>query len=232
MEDVERFEVEMAAKRAGEHDKVMHFKALQDEQVADKELRVRLVRSASLCAFLPPLPWSSSVLLCRGGRCHWLQCRQPHRIILEWWYKEVGMQAKEKCAKEEAEMAARIAYEVKCEFEKEEAARRAAKEALVEYLAGNEENKKLREIEKQRVQAEDIEYMKKYEAILDKQQKERLARLEKLQEWQVRPARGASRARARTRFDGRVPGSPGAPLCPCIWTVFCPTTTQTSPVQL
>lgn len=82
-------------------------------------------------------------------------------------------------------MAARIAYEVKCEFEKEEAARCAAKKALVEYLAGNEENKKLRELEKERVRAEDIEYMKKYEEILDKQQKERLARLEKLKDWQV-----------------------------------------------
>ena len=96
------------------------------------------------------------------------------------------MQARAKRDAEEAEMAARIAYEVKTEFEREEAARVAAKQALVAYLAGNEENKKLRAAEKERVKAEDLEYMRLYDEILQKQQKERAARLAKLQEWQVR----------------------------------------------
>jgi hypothetical protein len=41
-------------------------------------------------------------------------------------------------AREEAETAARIAYETRAEFEKEEAAKAAAKVALKEYLVGNE----------------------------------------------------------------------------------------------
>jgi hypothetical protein len=97
----------------------------------------------------------------------------------------VILQVQEKCAKEEADMAARIAFDVKCEFEKEEASRLAAKKALVAYLAGNEDSKKLREDEKQRRRAEDIEDMRKYEEVFDKQEKERLSRLAKLQEWQV-----------------------------------------------
>ena len=43
--DVAAWQEEEAAKRSKEHAAVMHFKALQDEQVADKEARVRLVRS-------------------------------------------------------------------------------------------------------------------------------------------------------------------------------------------
>jgi hypothetical protein len=95
-------------------------------------------------------------------------------------------QARDKIAAEEADMAARIAYEVKTEFEREAAARAAAKQALVTFLAGNEEHKKVKEAEKERQRLEDLEYMRKYEEILDKQQKERLARLARLQEWQVR----------------------------------------------
>lgn len=83
-------------------------------------------------------------------------------------------------------MAARIAYEVKTEFEKEAAAKAAAKQALVAFLAGNEEHKKIKEAEKERQRKEDLDYMRQYEEILDKQQKERLARLEKLKVWQVR----------------------------------------------
>lgn len=82
-------------------------------------------------------------------------------------------------------MAARMAYEVKEEFEKEFAAKAAAKQALVEFLAGNEEYKKAKEAEKERQRQEDLDYMRQYEEILEKQQKERLARLEKLKEWQV-----------------------------------------------
>lgn len=94
-------------------------------------------------------------------------------------------QAREEIARDEAETAARIAFEVKAEFEREAAERSSAKQALVAYLAGNEENKKLRAVAAEQQRLEDLEYMKKYEEILDKQQKERLARLEKLQEWQV-----------------------------------------------
>ena len=83
------------------------------------------------------------------------------------------------------QQAARIAYEVKTEFEKEEAARAVSKKALVAYLAGNEDNKALRVAEKERVRVEDLEYMRKYDEILQKQQCERVARLQKLQEWQV-----------------------------------------------
>lgn len=91
-------------------------------------------------------------------------------------------------------MAQRIAYEVRCEFEKEEAARVTAKGALVEFLAGNEVTKRAKEAEKVRQQEEDLDYMRQYEEILDKQQKERLARLEKLKQWQVLLCRCADRA--------------------------------------
>jgi hypothetical protein len=74
---------------------------------------------------------------------------------------------------------------VRTEFEKEEATRKAAKQSLVAYLAGNEENKKLKTAEREKQRLEDLEYMRKYEDILDKQQKERLERLQKLKEWQV-----------------------------------------------
>lgn len=43
MKDVEEFEKEMAAKKEREHAKVMQFKALQEEQVADRECRIRRV---------------------------------------------------------------------------------------------------------------------------------------------------------------------------------------------
>eukprot|EP00892_Ulva_mutabilis_P000621 jgi/Ulvmu1/1055/UM105_0013.1 len=92
--------------------------------------------------------------------------------------------ARNEVARDEAETAARIAYEVKAEFEREAAERASAKQALVTYLAGNEENKKLRAAAAEQQRLEDLEYMRQYEEILDKQQKERLARLEKLQEWQ------------------------------------------------
>ena len=96
-----------------------------------------------------------------------------------------NLQAHEKREAEELQQAARIAYEVKTEFEKEEAARAVSKKALVAYLAGNEDNKALRVAEKERMRIEDLEYMRKYDEILQKQQLERLARLQKLQEWQV-----------------------------------------------
>lgn len=85
-------------------------------------------------------------------------------------------------------MAARIAYDVKAEFEKEAAAKAAAKQALMDFLAGNEEHKTIKEAEKERQRLEDLDYMRQYEEILDKQQKDRLARLQKLKAWQVRPS--------------------------------------------
>ena len=105
-------------------------------------------------------------------------------------------QARRKRAAEEADEAARLAHDVKAEFAREAAARDEAKAALVTYLRGNEENKRLREAEKARQQAEDLEYMRKFEAILDKQQAERAARLAKLQEWQARASIGLERCRA------------------------------------
>jgi hypothetical protein len=44
------------------------------------------------------------------------------------------LQAAEKLAAEDAELAARLAYEAKCEFEAEEAQRKAEKEALKTFL--------------------------------------------------------------------------------------------------
>jgi hypothetical protein len=82
-------------------------------------------------------------------------------------------------------MAARIAYDVKAEFDMETAAKAASKEALMAFLAGNEEHKKAKEAEKERQRQEDLDYMRQYEEILEKQQKERLARLQKLKAWQV-----------------------------------------------
>lgn len=51
MKDVEQFEKEVLAKQAREHEKIMYFKSVQEEQVADKEARVRCVR--------PPPPSTS-----------------------------------------------------------------------------------------------------------------------------------------------------------------------------
>ena len=122
------------------------------------------------------------------------------------------MQARAKRAAEETEAAQRIAYEVRCEFEKEEAARVAAKGALVEFLAGNEVHKRAKEAEKARQQEEDLEYMRQYEAILDKQQQERLARLEKLKQWQVRcGGRAGGPPLRRGRAQGVVMPTPRSP---------------------
>jgi hypothetical protein len=96
-----------------------------------------------------------------------------------------SLQAREKLEAEEAELAARTAYEVKVEFEKEAEGKAAAKKALMEFLAGNEEYKKRKEAEKERQRQEDLHHMRQYEEILEKQQKERLTRIEKLKAWQV-----------------------------------------------
>jgi predicted glycosyl hydrolase (DUF1957 family) len=42
-EDVEKWQREEAARKAREHEKIMHFKNLQEQQVADKEERIRQV---------------------------------------------------------------------------------------------------------------------------------------------------------------------------------------------
>jgi len=78
---------------------------------------------------------------------------------------------------EEEEMAARIAYETRSEFEKEEATRVAAKVALKEYLLSNEVNKKLKEEAKHKAWEEDQYYKEAWEAVLDKQERERKERL-------------------------------------------------------
>lgn len=100
--------------------------------------------------------------------------------------------ALEKRRKEDEALAARIAYETRTEFEKEEAERMRAKQALKDYLLQNEDNKKLREDQKQAQWQLDKRYMEQYAAMLDKQEQERLTRLEKLKAVQARQADIAS----------------------------------------
>lgn len=96
------------------------------------------------------------------------------------------MQAKAKKEREEADTAARIAWEVKEEFERQEAARVKAKKDLITFFAENEVYKQYKVEEKKKQIEEDLNYMKLYEEILDKQERERTDRLEKLKIWQVR----------------------------------------------
>lgn len=96
------------------------------------------------------------------------------------------VQAKAEKEREEADAAARIAWEVKEEFETQEAARLKAKRDLVTFFAENEIYKQYKVEERKKKIEEDFRYMKLYEEILDKQERERTDRLEKLKIWQVR----------------------------------------------
>ena len=86
------------------------------------------------------------------------------------------LQARAAMRADEEERAARLAWETQHELDREEATRLQAKNALRKYLAANEENKAVRQLEKERGWAEDAHYQKAWEAVLDKQEKERTDR--------------------------------------------------------
>lgn len=111
------------------------------------------------------------------------------------------MQALARVRLDEERQAARLAYETRAEFEREEAERQRAKEALKEFLLGNERNKVLREEAKKKQWEEDAAFQRAWEAQLDKQEKERTSRLERLKKIQVRGAR-ASACRSYACEDG------------------------------
>ena len=88
--------------------------------------------------------------------------------------------------RDESETAARIAYEAKAEFMKEENARAGMRAAMREFLSHNENNRKAKEAEKAAVAALDAKYAAEYAAILDKQEAKRTEQLEKLKKIQAR----------------------------------------------
>ena len=98
--------------------------------------------------------------------------------------------------RDESETAARIAYEAKAEFMKEESARAGARAAMKEFLSHNERNRVAKEAEKAAVAALDAKYAAEYAAILDKQEAKRTEQLEKLKKIQAR-AGGAGGQRPR-----------------------------------
>eukprot|EP00878_Enallax_costatus_P025426 GHUV01027202.1.p1 GENE.GHUV01027202.1~~GHUV01027202.1.p1 ORF type:complete len:436 (+),score=163.52 GHUV01027202.1:3278-4585(+) len=100
--------------------------------------------------------------------------------------------AEQKRAAEEAELAARLAYEARSEADKEEAERKAAKEALKAFLHNNEALKVIKEEAKQREWAADKAIMEEYAAQLDKQEAARKAQVEKLKAWQAAQEKEAS----------------------------------------
>lgn len=65
--DVELWKIEEAAKKKKVLDQVLHFKALQDEQIEDKRARYERVRSISTCSSLPHMP--KAVAFGGSGRC-------------------------------------------------------------------------------------------------------------------------------------------------------------------
>lgn len=65
--DVELWKIEEAAKKKKVLDQVLHFKALQDEQIEDKRERYERVRSIPTCSPLPHLP--KAVVFGGSGRC-------------------------------------------------------------------------------------------------------------------------------------------------------------------
>lgn len=90
--------------------------------------------------------------------------------------------AKELAEMEDREAAAKLAYEAQQELLKEERERVEAKEALTTFLHGNEANKKLREEAKKKEHDLDEKYAKEWNEIIERQEKERTARLEKAKE--------------------------------------------------
>lgn len=103
---------------------------------------------------------------------------------------------------EEALDAARLAHETAEELKREEAARREAKQSLKDFLLQNEENKAIREAEKQKRWAEDAEYQQKWQEQLDRQERERLARLERTKRVQARQEAMAAAQRENSRWQG------------------------------
>ncbi|KAF6260771.1 hypothetical protein COO60DRAFT_846345 [Scenedesmus sp. NREL 46B-D3] len=100
--------------------------------------------------------------------------------------------ADEKRTAEEAELAARLAYEARAEFEKEEAERKAAKEALKAFLLNNESLKAIKEAAKQQEWAADKAIMEEYATQMEKQEAARRAQVEKLKAWQAAQEREAA----------------------------------------
>ncbi|KAF5828800.1 hypothetical protein DUNSADRAFT_17079 [Dunaliella salina] len=80
---------------------------------------------------------------------------------------------------DEDEMAARLAYETKTELDKEEARRMHEKNVLRQYLLQNEENKAIKQREKEAQWEEDAHYKKAWEEVLEKQEKDRVERLKR-----------------------------------------------------
>ncbi|MEW5316249.1 MAG: hypothetical protein WDW38_007630 [Sanguina aurantia] len=88
--------------------------------------------------------------------------------------------AQEQRREEEDALASKIAFETRTEFEREEARRQAARAALKESMVQNENNKVVKHQAKIRAWEEDQVYKLQWEAILDKQERERTSRLERL----------------------------------------------------
>jgi len=110
--------------------------------------------------------------------------------------------AMERKMRDESETAARIAYEAKAEFMKEENARAGMRAAMREFLSHNENNRKAKEAEKAAVAALDAKYAAEYAAILDKQEAKRTEQLEKLKKIQAKQAEDAAgRPEAKTWLD-------------------------------
>eukprot|EP00775_Hariotina_reticulata_P009578 gene9578-9740_t len=101
-----------------------------------------------------------------------------------------------------SQLAARVAYEAKSEFEKEEADRKAAKEALKAFLMNNESLKLIKEQAKQAEWAADQAVMAEYAAQMEKQEAARKAQLEKIKAWQAAQEReAAARPEAKHWID-------------------------------
>eukprot|EP00879_Flechtneria_rotunda_P015380 GHRR01016079.1.p1 GENE.GHRR01016079.1~~GHRR01016079.1.p1 ORF type:complete len:262 (+),score=105.62 GHRR01016079.1:1221-2006(+) len=110
--------------------------------------------------------------------------------------------AEQKRAAEESELAAKLAYEARTEADKEEAERKAAKQALKTFLLNNETLKVIKEDAKQKEWAADKAIMQEYAAQLDKQEAARKAQVEKLKEWQaVQEKEAAARPEAKRWID-------------------------------
>ncbi|GAB4822704.1 hypothetical protein N2152v2_009750 [Parachlorella kessleri] len=93
--------------------------------------------------------------------------------------------------KGEEEMTVRIALEMKRQMEADAATKQKAKEGLKAFLASNELNQKMKEQERLREFQDDIRYMKEYSESLEKQERQRLAQLERVKAVQARQVEDA-----------------------------------------
>jgi hypothetical protein len=89
MKDVEQFEKEVLAKQAREHEKIMYFKALQEEQVADKEARVRRVRLRpplqNVLVSIEPVRQLRNCLSARAVCIHASRPIEDASVLDAWW---------------------------------------------------------------------------------------------------------------------------------------------------